>query len=250
VSPIRIGRIGIAVSVLLLLILVINAPARLIGYFVASDVLVIQGFSGTLWRGRAARSAVAVGHGYLHLGAVRWKLSAVSLLGLSPKVSLSSRWGAQTVSGQVIYRNEQSFDLADIEARLSANLLGQISPLAVKGDFLIQITALKVREGLPVSGRGRVVWENATWTSSQGPVPLGSYAVDFAQSQDQALVGEVVTIAGPVDASGQFELLGRSYSLGVLVTSETGLDVQLQESLSLLAQPLEDGYRIQLKSEF
>lgn len=246
-SPIR---IGITVSALLLLILVINAPARLIGHFVASDVLVMQGFSGTLWRGRAARAAVAVGHGYLHLGAVRWKLSAASLLGLSPKVTLRSRWGGQTVSGQIIYRNEQSFDLADIEARLSADLLGQISPLAVKGDFMIQLSTLKVREGLPVSGQGRVVWENATWTSSRGAVPLGSYAVDFMQRQDQTLAGEVVTISGPVDASGQLELLGRNYSIDVVVTSDAGLDAQLQESLALLAQPLEEGYRIQLKSEF
>ena len=209
-------RIGIAVSVLFLLILVIKAPARLIGHFVASDVLVMRGFSGTVWRGRAARSSVAAGHGYLHLGAVRWKLSAASLLGLAPRVSLHSRWGAQTISGQVIYRDEQSFDLEDLEARVSANVLTKISPLAVKGNFLIQLSALELRDGLPVSGQGRVVWENAAWISAQGPVPLGSYAADFSQTEDQPLTGEVITISGPVDASGQFELRGRNYSVDVL----------------------------------
>ncbi len=243
-------RIGIVVSVLFLVILVVKTPARLIGHFIASDVLVMQGFSGTLWRGRAARSAVAVGHGYLHLGAVRWKLSAASLLGLSPKVSLRSRWGAQTISGQLIYRDQQSFDLEDFDARLSANILGQISPLAVKGDFLIQLSALEVRDGLPVSGQGRVVWQDASWISSQGPVPLGSYAVDLAQAEDQPLTAEVVTISGPVNAQGQIELVGRSYSLDVLVSSDAGLDQQLQQAMSLMAEPVEDGFRIQMKSEF
>lgn len=243
-------RIGIAVSVLFLLILVIKAPARLIGHFIAPDVVVMQGYSGTIWRGRAARSSVAVGHGYLHLGAVRWKLSALSLLSLSPKVSLRSRWGAQTISGEVTYRDEQSFDLEDLEAKLSANVLGQISPLAVKGNFLIQLSALKLRDGLPESGEGRVVWEKAAWVSAQGPVPLGSYAADFSQLEDQPLMGEVVTITGPVDASGQFELRGRNYSLDVLLSSDSGLGPQLQQSLSLLAQPVDDGYRIQLTSEF
>lgn len=249
-SPIQIGRIGIIVSVLFLVILVVKAPARLVGHFIASDVLVMQGFSGTLWRGRAARSAVAVGHGYLHLGAVRWKLSAASLLSLSPKVSLRSRWGAQTISGQLIYRDQQSFDLEDVDASLSANILGQISPLAVKGDFLVQLSALEVRDGLPVSGQGRVVWQKAKWVSSQGAVPLGSYAVDFTQPEGQALTGEVLTISGPVNAQGQIELIGRRYSLDVLVSSDSGLDQQLQQAMSLMAKPVEDGYRIQMKSEF
>ncbi|MFK8047662.1 MAG: type II secretion system protein N [Halioglobus sp.] len=243
-------RLGIAVSILFLLILIANAPARLIGHFVSSDLLVLQGFSGTVWRGKAARGSVAVGHGYLHLGAVRWKLSAASLLGLSPKISLRSRWGAQKVSGKIIYRDEQSFDFEDLEARLSAQVLSQFSPLAVKGNFVIQLSALELRDGLPTSGEGRIVWERAAWASGQGPVPLGSYAADFFQSEDQPLRGEVVTIAGPVDASGRFELAGRNYSIDVLVSSESGLDPQLQQSLSLLAQPVDKGYRIQLTSEF
>jgi hypothetical protein len=42
----------------------------------------------------------------------------------------------------------------------------------------------------------------------------------------------------------------RSYDVDITVRSEGGLDERLQQALSLVARPVEQGYRIKLDGEF
>jgi hypothetical protein len=237
----------------LLLLLIISAPARLLGLLVPSDVLVMQGLDGSLWRGSAARCLVAAGHGYIHLGSVKWRLSPLSLLTLSPTVELESRWGKQQISGRITLRDAENFDVRELEASVSAQLLRQFAPFLIDGNFSVDLASLTFRDGLPYSGKGRVLWRDAAWLSPQGPRALGDYALDFEQPEELALVGEIVTITGPVGASGDIQLAGRSYTVDILLRSASGLDTQLQHAVSLFAQPVEgpDGvaYRIQLSGE-
>ena len=120
----------------------------------------------------------------------------------------------------------------------------------VEGTFSIQLAHLQLRQGLPVAARGRMVWQRAVWLSPHGARPLGSYALDFEQKQDEALVADLVTIAGPVSAAGDIRLEGRSYALNILIGGESALEPQLQEALSLLAQPTDQGYRVELHGDF
>ena len=46
-------KLGLALGLLLLLGLVISAPARLLTYVLPPGQVVLQGVSGTLWQGRA-----------------------------------------------------------------------------------------------------------------------------------------------------------------------------------------------------
>jgi hypothetical protein len=244
-------RMGLALSVLLLVLLIISAPARLLGLLVSSDVLVIQGFSGSLWRGAAARCVVRVGHGYLNLGNVRWHLEAMTLLTLSPTIDLESHWGAQAISGTITLRDVENIDIdiADLDATISAQLLRQFAPLQVEGEISAVAEHLMIRSGRPDGGKGQIVWRNAAWLSSLGSIPLGSYAVDFEQPQGQLLSGEILTINGPVTAQGSVELEGRNYAVDVFVEADSGLDEQLQQAMSLFAQPVADGYRIELNGK-
>ena len=47
--------LGLCLALLLLFALLVSAPARLLGTLVASEQLVMSGFSGTLWQGSASR---------------------------------------------------------------------------------------------------------------------------------------------------------------------------------------------------
>jgi general secretion pathway protein N len=239
-------RFGMALSGLLLVILLIFAPARLLGLFLPADVAVMQGFGGNLWRGSAARTVVAVGQHYVNLGSVEWQLAPLSLLTLAPTVTLESRWGKQILSGQITLRGRNSVDIKDLDATVSAQLVRQFSPFLIEGDFMVQETVLSIRDGLLASGEGRILWRNAAWLSHQGSRPLGSYALEFQQQPGQALLGEVSTVSGPVKAAGELELLGRSYAVDITLDSANGLDAPLQETLSLFARPVGDAYRIQL----
>ena len=239
-----------ALALLLLVCLLATAPARLLGLLLPSEMVIMQGFSGTLWRGKASRCMVQTPAGLLHLGVVKWRLSPWSLILFSPHLSLDSDWGSQTLITDLVLHGGQDVDLTALEATIPADLLRQFVPVELTGVLQLQAEILALRGGVPVEGKGRLVWLNGGWDSPSGPVPLGSYALDFSQPPDAALVGQVLTLAGEVTAQGSVELEDRSYGVDITVQSEAGLDVRLQQALSLVARPVENGFRINLNGDF
>lgn len=230
--------------------LLVNAPARLLARVLPQDQIIMQGFEGTLWRGSATRALIRLPAGFLHLGTVQWSLAPLSLLTLKPRVSLRSDWGSQNLEADLILKGTRDLVVQDLEARVDADLLRQFAPVALSGFFSTQLQQLELRDGLPYSASGRVVWENGAWMSPRGTVPLGSYALDVEQLPGETLIGTVVTLSGPLEARGGLQLEGRRYQLDILASGGESLDDQLKQALSLLAKPTPDGYRIALDGEF
>lgn len=241
---------GLVLALCFLVGLVTTAPARLLTLLLPADQAVLQGFEGTLWRGSASRCLLRTEAGYLHLGALEWSLDPLSLALFAPRLRLHSTWGAQTLAGELVVRGSQDLDLQAFEARLSADLVRQFAPMALAGTLSVQLQSLLLRDGLPYSGAGRLVWQNAGWQSPQGPLPLGSYALDFQQPPGEQLVGEVLTLSGPVRAQGTLRLQGREYALDILVSSQGSPNPQLEQALSLIATPGPEGHRVKLDGEF
>jgi hypothetical protein len=177
-------------------------------------------------------------------------LQPLSLLLFAPRLQITSDWGQQRVSGKLVVHGAQDISLSDADARFSAGLVQQFAPLALSGDVSAQISSLQVQSGLVTGGEGRLVWERGAWLSPQGLLPLGSYALDFNQQPGAPLIGEVLTLAGPITAQGQAQLTGRAYDLAIDVGSESAMPANLQQALSLLARPTDGGYRLELKGEF
>lgn len=240
----------VAVLLLLVVCLLVSSPARLLALVLPSDQVVMQGFSGTLWRGSASRCLVNSPAGYLHLGAVSWRLKPLSLLLFAPRLDLNSKWGNQALSTELTLRGGEDIDIHALEASIPADLLRQFVPISLAGTLSAQLEQLSVRDGLPVAGDGRLVWQDGVWNAPNGPLPLGSYALDFSQPEGAPLLGEVVTLAGEVSAEGTVRLAGRSYDIDILLLGDGGLDERLQQALSLMARPVEGGYRLKLDGEF
>ena len=241
--------LGLILALLLGVSLVVSAPARLLNLVLPAEQVLMQGFGGTLWRGSASRALVRAGPGYLHLGAVHWSLDPLSLLLLAPRLTLSSVWGNQVISGDLVLHGAQDIDLYDFEVVVAADLLRQFAPVAFTGSLSAQLGNLQLRNGLPHSGAGRLVWQNGGWQSPGGLLPLGTYALDFYQAPGEMLQGEVVTVSGPVAANGTVELQNRNYRVDILVSSRVAMDDQLQQALSLIAAPEPQGYRVVLNGE-
>ncbi|WP_187276353.1 type II secretion system protein N [Parahaliea maris] len=238
-----------AVLLLLFLVFVVaNAPARLLPALLPGEQLQLQGVSGTLWHGSASRCLVQTPAGPLQLGRVEWQLKPLSLLTFAPALDFASQWGEQHASGLVKVRGLNDVTLDGISARADAALLRALAPLAVDGLFSLQAEHLRVRNGRPVEAAGRLVWENGAWTAPQGRIALGSYALDFRQEDDSSpLEGQVITLAGPVQAVGNASLAGQDYSVDVRIRAQQGaLDPALQRGLSLMATPDGEGYHLQL----
>ena len=240
-----------AVLALLLVVnLVVSAPARLLGRVIPAEQLLLQGLTGTVWRGSASSVLLRLPQGYLQLGTVHWSLQPLSLLLLAPHLTLRSEWGNQTLSGELVLRGQRDLDVYNLDAQLAATLLGHIAPVAVDGMFELQLPSLQLRDGLPHSVNGRLVWQGAAWRSPQGLVPLGSYAMDVQQAAGEKLQGQVITLSGPLQADGTVQLQARNYAVDILLAGAGAADPQLQQMLSLMAVPEDAGYRISMKGDF
>jgi hypothetical protein len=240
---------GLVLALVFCVSLVASAPARLLGALLPGDQVTLQGFEGTLWRGSASRALVRTPAGYLHLGALDWSLHPLSLLLFAPRLTLDSAWGSQSFRGDIVLRGSGDLDLKDVEALVAADLLRQFAPVALGGNLSLQVGELLLRDALPVAGEGRLVWQGGSWQSPQGPLPLGTYVLDFRQATEQKMEGEVITISGPVTANGTVALEGIAYDIDVLVGSKRPLDPQLQQALSLIATPVGQEYRVQLQGD-
>ena len=238
---------GLILALLLLVALVVTAPARLLALVLPADRVVMQGFNGTLWRGSASRTLVEIGPGYLQLGSVDWSLAPLSLLTFRPRLDLSSEWGRQRLEASLVLRGDADFSAHDVSANLPAELVRHYLPVVLKGELSLQFSHLQVRDGLPYEALGRIVWQNAAWLSPSGVRPLGSYAVELEQAAGGDLDGQVVTLAGPVEASGSVQLSGSEYRIDVLLGSDEPLDKQLSQALSLVAVQEAGGYRVALQ---
>ncbi len=243
-TRLRLALVGVLVLVLLLLA---QAPARLLSLAVPADRLALQGLEGTLWQGRAARALLRTPGGYLHLGTLEWRLSPWSLLTLAPRVTVASRWGSQQLSGVVVYHDAQRIRLGNVDAALPAALVREFVPLELTGELSLLAQRLELREGLPYAADGRLVWRGGGWVSPQGPRSLGDYALDIQQAPGEALVAEVTTLGGSLQAEGRVGLVGRDYDVDVLLTGEGLSDPQLRQALQLVAAPEGQGFRVSLQ---
>ena len=164
---------ALALVLLLLICLLATSPARLLGLVLPSGQVVMQGFDGTLWQGKASRCLVRTPAGYLHLGAVSWQLSPLSLLLFAPRLTLESRWGNQTLNTGLVLRGGADVDLAALDASIPADLLRQFVPVSLAGVLSVQLDQLNLRSGWPVEGAGRLVWQRGGWNSPSGPIAVG-----------------------------------------------------------------------------
>jgi hypothetical protein len=242
--------LGLVLALVLISSLVSTMPARLLGVFLPGDAVVMQGFRGTLWRGSASRVLVHAGAGYLHLGAVQWSLRPLSLLLLAPRLEIESRWGKQRLVGELIVRGARDLEMRDFDASFPAELVRHFAPVELQGTLSAQLTGLRLRDGLPQSADGRLVWQQAAWLSPMGSRPLGTYAVDFRQPPGGTLAGQIQTLSGPVEASGSIELTGRAYRIDILLAGQGPFEPQLQQALSLVASPRGDDFQLVLDGEF
>ncbi|MCB1705594.1 MAG: type II secretion system protein N [Halioglobus sp.] len=238
-----------ALALLLFASLLMTAPARLLGLVVPADQVVLRGLSGTVWNGSATGVMLRLPQGYFQLGAVQWSLHPLSLLTLSPHLSVRSVWGDQRFSGEVILRGSQDLELLDLEAQLAAGSLARFAPVAVAGHFSLQAELLEIRGGMPYSAKGRLVWQNAGWKSPRGLVPLGTYALDFEQPEGGPVQGEILSLSGPLEATGTLALEQRHYEVDVQLRSDTDLDAQVQQMLSLIATPQASGFNLVLAGD-
>lgn len=244
----RYWRIVLALALITTVLFIVRAPARLLPLLVDPQPLRLSALDGTLWRGQASRALVDTPAGPLHLGAVRWQLRLWSLLSLSPRLDISTDWGPQRLSASLIRRNDAVL-LRDARLTLDARLSRQFAPVDLRGRFDVELESLQFVGGELRQAKGQVVWQEAAWMGIGGVKPLGTFAARLATADDGAIVADLQTLAGPLLVSGYAALQSPEYELDLQLTSRESMDPELQQALSLVASPGENGYRLRLDGE-
>ncbi len=238
-----------AAAGLLLLVLLVTAPARLIAYFVPANQVYMSGYSGSIWSGAATSAAVNLGNGWLQLGSVEWQLSPWSLLVLSPRIELEGEWGSQRLQMDASVSAFGSMRLRSVDTSFSASLVKQWLPIQLLGDLNVLVNDMQLENREPVSGSGRLVWQRAYWIGNSGGQALGDYVLEYTVTGPMQVAGQISTLSGPVEVSGEVTLNGRSYAVDVLLTSESGFNAEIGSALQLMAAPVGNGYQLKFSSE-
>lgn len=242
--------VGVALVLLFLVVLAATAPAHLMARLLPADSVRLSGFSGTIWEGEASSAIVQIDSNWVQLGQVQWSLSQLYLLMLSPTADVESRWGQQRLSANVRLSPSGDVLLRGLESRFSAGLVKNWLPMDLRGDVALQTNEFRISDGKAQSGRGRLVWQEASWRGSRGLRPLGDYVLQFEVTGPQQLEGRVSTLAGPVQVEGGLSASGRSYAVDASLSSDQAFDPELASALALMAAPVDGGFQLKFESEF
>ena len=241
--------LGVALALLFLLVLAAKAPARLVGYLLPDDRVHLSGYSGTVWEGVASSAAVATDQGWVQLGRLKWSLSQLYLLLLSPSAQLESEWGQQRLRAHVTLYPSGDIRVLGLDTSFSAALLTRWLPVNLRGDVNVIMDELNLSDGHTQSGSGRVVWQRAAWRGTRGSQPLGDYVLQFEVVEPQSARGDISTLAGPIEIEGSIDLTGREYAVNARLRSDKPFDPELASALALMAAPVQGGYELKFESE-
>ena len=233
-------------GVLLLAMVLWTIPARVLPWLLGDQPLRLSGLGGTLWRGEAARAVLVLPSGTLHLGALRWRLEPASLASFSPRIAVDSQWGQQRLAMRVRRSGSARYSLRDVSASVDARLAQQWIPVALRGRFDAQLARLEVVDDIPVAVHGTLTWQSAGWFGPTGPRSLGSYLAQLSTTDEGSIVATVSTLAGALRAEGTVTLDAGRYAVDARLDPQGPVDPELEQALSLVAVPDENGYLLRL----
>lgn len=223
-----------------------TVPARVLPWFLGDQPLKLSGLSGTLWRGEAARAVLVTPSGTLHLGVLRWRLEPASLASFSPRVAVDSQWGQQRLAMRVRRSGGAQFSLRDVSASVDARLAQRWIPVELRGRVEAQLARLEVVDDIPVAVQGTLTWQGAGWFGPTGPRALGSYVAQLATEDEGRIVATISTLAGTLRAGGTVTLEAGRYAVDARLDPQGPVDPELEQALSLVAVPDENGYLLRL----
>tara|TARA_B110000503_G_scaffold128577_1_gene199810 strand:- start:765 stop:1535 length:771 start_codon:yes stop_codon:yes gene_type:complete len=231
-----------AALALLLVLLLMTIPARIIDSMLPSQ-FELDGISGTLWHGQAARARLKLPQGDFFLGQMTWQLNPFSLLLLKPTIQLETRWGDQQFLGEMTIRGGESFDMNQVTARLDTALVRRFVPLYIGGSLQADISSLSVADAQLRSMQARVIWQNAAWTANNGDVTLGTYAMDVSTDRGD-ITADVVTLSGALTVEGKVSLADQHYKIALNLAGPATAHQGLRDALVLMAVPNGQGFDV------
>ncbi|MCV6604951.1 MAG: type II secretion system protein N [Porticoccaceae bacterium] len=229
---------------LLLLNLVIQAPAHLIQWFLPQQ-LTFQAshYQGSLWKGSARQLVVGAQGATVALDSLQWRLKPLSLLTFSPTAEVALKQaGSEILSGELQWQGGQRWGGEHLELALPASTVGRYTvgyPLA--GQLSLQLAQVQ-GEGLRIASiNGNASWQQARLNMGNQWLDLGTLAGDLTMQGDKIQLS-FFDLSGPWSLNGKL-LLSPDNKLEIdalLLPPPQTADAVIQ-GLSLFGERQQDG---------
>lgn len=245
--------------------IVVLAPAHIVGRLLPGNApLVLQGISGSVWSGSVAQAALTDKGQVLAQGGLRWRISPLSVLRLSPcadfvfEGSDSDRNSInEFVTGVVCISTSGELSLREVAFDLSARRLLRASEIRLGGEVSGVLTELTWYAGDLVELQGYGLWSNAMIRSGQLNLLLNSLPFTLTRDSGNSLLLKVdnqdlltqeadtplhIALHSTVALGGQFHTQAR-------LTTQPQAPDDLIELLEVLAEPQGAGsYTLEMRS--
>lgn len=232
---------GVAIFLILLLA---RLPAALITAVLPPSVSV-SSLQGSFWRGSAGYAQVQLQGKWFALGRVSWRIKPLGLL-VGDAIEVKSDWGKQSIAAAAGASVNGDIHLSDVALTTRVDWIRDLIPLYIAGELKLTIVDAEISaDGVPSRAEGRIVWENAAWQAQGGDVSLGTYAIDLTTGAN-GISGDIVTLKGALELSGQFNLDGNRYAVKADLSGAAVRNEAFQQAIALMAVPTGSGYRIDL----
>lgn len=239
-------------TALWLVFVIVQAPASWAAYFMTKNGdLALTGVSGGFWQGRASMASIKIQGKDYSLGELRWRLLPLSLMTLSPCVKISTDIARQQASGTVCRGISGALRLSDAAINIPVSLLQDFAPnTKLDGQVSAHINALVFKDNRFETLNGNLSWTQARFYNGDTWLNVGSFAAELVATNEGQPSADVFTLEGPIDLKTKvtLPLAGGIFIQGdFLMTPEFSREVQAEQWLPMVAEPLENGrYRLDL----
>ncbi len=237
----RVTLLGVG---LLVVALLMQAPARLLGFVLTPQGIIASGYSGSIWDGGVDSLLVPVAGQYVQLGKTHWQLSPWSLLILTARTDVHMQWGGQTLNAELQLSPWSDPILNQLELTANARLLRLFLPVELRGTAQLLASGVELSGQQITAGSGRLVWKRARWIGSNSRQQLGDYVLEFNVTGSNQVDAKVSSLSGPIRVDGSVGLNGSEYSVDLKLRTDLELSTEFRSALELMAAPTGDGYHI------
>lgn len=228
---------SIVLAVIFFVVLVIwHAPATLVVWVIKKQVpdIEVRLVGGSIWRGQLGLVDWPTANGPLQLDKIHWRLSALSLLGLSPSCYLEIASGPNTLTGTFELSVGKSLQVSDLDVNFDGEYLRNFAPTLVAGQFSARVESMRLREKHIDNLDGVLDWQQAAVIAGTGQIPLGDFQALLKEDDKGGFYATLMDMGGPVGLDGSLnaDLVG-TYSIQSIITLRAEADHQLSEWLPL-----------------
>lgn len=225
-----------------LVLLIITIPANTVmALFDDDSPVIIQGISGTLWRGKAYNILI---NNTIKLSNTEWSVTAWKILTGRIALQIDTQYNKNNISGEIGASFLGRIFINELTAKIGAADVAELAaiPLAqLDGLISLDIEHAEWKQGESPLASGRVIWENATVTVTD-TASLGKITITLGESEQQQLSADIQNQGGDIKISGSAGLLAEAnYTVDIKLLPTASANNNIKQSLGLFAQKQNNG---------